>query len=65
MTVLDFLPSMLIIASEGISLSSKICKIMISDFNGFVNSMALFSALSDNSDPSCGTKIFCVKTSLP
>ena len=38
---------------------------MISALNTFANSMALSNALSDISDPSCGTKIFCVKASLP
>jgi len=47
-------------ALEGNNLSSTICKIIISDLKALENSIALSNALSDISDPSCGTRILDV-----
>jgi hypothetical protein len=47
-------------ALDGINLSSTICKIIISDLKALEKSIALSKALSDISEPSCGTRILDV-----
>ena len=48
------------IALDGNNLSSTICKIIISDLKALEKSIALSKALSDISEPSCGTRILGV-----